>query len=73
MNRLRRVSISMQIGVAVLLLTITVGLAADAPVRSLVPYGLAVAMTTGQRYATDIEGSTESRILDCKIIPRQCF
>lgn len=36
----------MQIGIAVLLLTVAVSLAADAPVRSLIPYGLAVAPVT---------------------------
>ncbi|MBL8450613.1 MAG: hypothetical protein JNM32_11945 [Dechloromonas sp.] len=43
MNRLSRVSPQLWIGFAVLLLTIAVSLAGDAPVRSLVPYGLAVA------------------------------
>lgn len=36
----------MQIGIAVLLLTVAVSLAADAPVRSLIPYALAVAPIT---------------------------
>lgn len=44
MNRLSRVSPHMWIGIAVLLSTIAVSLAADAPVRSLAPYGLPVAL-----------------------------
>ena len=45
-------SVAMKIGVAVLLLTITLSLAADAPVRSLLPYGgLAVALFSWQHGA----------------------
>lgn len=41
---MRRASPHIWLGLIVLLLTIAVSLAADAPVRSLVPYGLAVAL-----------------------------
>lgn len=43
MNRFSRVSPHLWIGFAVLLLTIAVSLAVDAPTRSIMPYGLAVA------------------------------
>lgn len=45
-NLLRRMSVSVWTGiaVAVLLLAIAVSMAADAPVRTIVPYGLAVAL-----------------------------
>lgn len=46
MNPLRRISVPVQIGIAVLLLTVAVSLAADAPMRSLIPYALAVAPVT---------------------------
>ncbi len=46
MNPLRRISVPVQIGIAVLFLTVAVSLAADAPVRSLIPYALAVALVT---------------------------
>jgi hypothetical protein len=45
-NPLRRMSVSVQIGAAVLLLTIAVSMVADTPVRSILPYGLAVALVT---------------------------
>jgi hypothetical protein len=37
MNHLRKVSVPVQVGVTVSLLTMAISLAADAPVRSLVP------------------------------------
>ncbi|MDA8416681.1 MAG: hypothetical protein M0Z78_06385 [Betaproteobacteria bacterium] len=44
MNCLHKVSIPMWISIAVLLLTVMASLATDAPVRSILPYGLAVAL-----------------------------
>lgn len=44
MNLLRAISLPLQIAVAILLLTIAISIAAGAPVRSIVPYGLAVTL-----------------------------
>ncbi|WAK00374.1 hypothetical protein [Methylobacter sp. YRD-M1] len=46
MNRSLRVINSVGIGVVILLLTVAVSLATETPVRSLVPYGVAVALAT---------------------------
>lgn len=46
MSYLRRISPQLWIGTTVLLLTIAVSMVANSPVRSIFPYGLAVALVT---------------------------